>query len=60
MSPQDYDIENQCFGSGSITGSGSRVLMTKNWKKFTAKIKIFLKSKIEIYLSLGLRKGRPG
>jgi hypothetical protein len=35
--------------------------MTKNWKKFTAekKFDIFLKSKIAIYLSLGLYKERP-
>jgi hypothetical protein len=35
--------------------------MTKNWKKFTAN-KIFFyffKSKIAIYLSLGLQKGCP-
>jgi hypothetical protein len=45
----------QC-GSGS--GSRSKVLMTKNWKKFTAKIK-FLLIKNALYLSLGLHKGRP-
>jgi hypothetical protein len=45
-------------GSGSFIfsncGSGSRVLMTKN---FTAEI--FFSSKISIYLSLSLQKGRP-
>jgi hypothetical protein len=42
------------------SGSGSRVLMTKNWEKFTVeKNLIFLGSKIAIYLSLGLHKGRP-
>ncbi len=49
----------QCYGSGSgiSSYSGSRVLMTKNWKiqlKF-----YFLLSKIAIYLSLSLHKGRP-
>jgi hypothetical protein len=43
------------------TGSGSRVLMTKNLKKFKAEnfFIIFFGSKIAIYLSLGLYKGRP-
>jgi hypothetical protein len=32
----------------------------KNLKKLTAKkLKIFLRSKITVYLSLGLSKGRP-
>jgi hypothetical protein len=41
--------------------SGSRVLMTKTWKKFIAgKIfLIFFKSKTTIYISLGLHKGFP-
>jgi hypothetical protein len=43
------------------SSSESRVLMTKNWKKFTA-VKLFLLyffgSKIAIYLSLGLHKRR--
>ena len=41
--------------------SGSRILMTKNWKKFTAekKITFFLDQKTSINLSLGLHKGRP-
>ncbi len=69
-------IHNQCFKSGFIdfgcgssilgripTGSrpGSRVLMTKNWrKKVSAEKKLyFFSSKIAIYLSLGLHKGRP-
>jgi hypothetical protein len=38
--------------------SGSRALMTKNWKKITANKKIFFGSKT-IYLSLGLHKERP-
>jgi hypothetical protein len=34
--------------------------MTKNWEKITAEMKyIFSGSKIAIYLSLGLHKGRP-
>jgi hypothetical protein len=51
------------YGSGSSIfcqcGSGyiSKVLMTKNWKKFTAEIKFnFFYQKL---LSLGLHKGRP-
>jgi hypothetical protein len=42
--------------------SGSRALMTKNWKKITAKKKnlIFLGSKTAIFLSPGLHKVRPG
>jgi hypothetical protein len=43
---------------GTDPGSGSRVLMTKNWKKITADKKIIFLSKIAIYLSLGLHKGR--
>ncbi len=40
--------------------SGSRVLMTKSWKKVTAEKKFnFFLSKTTIYLSLGLHKGRP-
>jgi SNF2 family DNA or RNA helicase len=42
------------FQCGSGYSSRSRVLMTKNWKKAAAE---FL-SKIAIYLSLGLYKGR--
>jgi hypothetical protein len=35
--------------------------MTKNWKKFTAEKELFFfLLKIAIYLSLGLRKRRPG
>jgi hypothetical protein len=41
-------------------GSGSRVFMTKKWEQFIAgKNLIFLLSKIAIFLSLGLHKGRP-
>jgi hypothetical protein len=48
------------FQCGSGYGSRSKVLMTKIWKKFTVEIKfIFFWSKIAIYLSLGLHKGRP-
>ncbi len=37
-----------------------QVLMTKNWKKFTAtKNYILFRSKSTIYLSQGLQKGRP-
>jgi hypothetical protein len=40
--------------------SGSRALMTKNWKKITAEKKIqFFLSKSAIYLSLGLHKVFP-
>ncbi len=54
-----------CCGSGSSissesgSGSGSKVLMTKNLRK-KIQLKIFLVfwSKIAIYLSLGLLKGR--
>ncbi len=38
--------------------SGSRALMTKNWKKITAEI-FFFKSKTAIYLSLGIHKVCP-
>jgi hypothetical protein len=38
-------------GSSILSGSGSRALMTKNWKKITDEKKI--------YLSLGLHKERP-
>ncbi len=39
---------------------GSRVLMTKNLKKITAEIFFYIfGSKTDIYLSLGLHKGRP-
>ncbi len=52
-----------CQGFGSVFiwyGSGSRVFITTNWKKFTAeKNLIFCGAKITIYLSLGLHKGRP-
>ncbi len=41
--------------------SGSRALMTKNWKKITADKKFnFVGSKTIIYLYLGLLKERPG
>ena len=41
--------------------SGSRALMTKNWKKITAEKKVnFFWSKTAIYLSLGLHKVCPG
>jgi hypothetical protein len=48
-------------GSGSGSASGSMVLMTKNGEKFTAgkNLIFFFISKIAIYLSLGLQKGRP-
>jgi hypothetical protein len=43
--------------------SGSRVLMTKNWKKITAEKNLIFFFNIKnwgtIYLSLGLHKGRP-
>ncbi len=57
-------ICRQGCGSGfsifSNCGSGSRVLMTKNWKKFTGGhfYIFFFLSKIAIYLSLSLPKGR--
>ncbi len=57
------------YGSGSsILGwipiriqFGSRVLMTKNWKKIHSwkRKLIFFTSKTTIFLSLGLHKGRP-
>ncbi len=39
--------------------SGSRALMTKNWKKITTEKFFFFGSKTTIYLSLGLHKERP-
>ncbi len=39
--------------------SGFRVLMTKNWKKFTAEKKIIFGSKTTIYLFLDPNKGFP-
>jgi hypothetical protein len=45
------------ISSESGFGSGSRVLMTKNWKKYRWKIIIYF-FKIAIYLSLGLYKWR--
>ncbi len=55
-------LYNQRVGSGlSDFGSGSMILMTKNWKKnysWKKKFDIFL-IKIAIYLSLDLHKGRP-
>jgi hypothetical protein len=44
-------------GSGSRTGSRSRVLMTKNLK--AEKGLMFFLSKLTNYLYLGLHKGRP-
>ncbi len=41
------------------SGSRSRVLMTKNWKKFTAEIDFTYIFMIKNLLSLGLHKGRP-
>jgi hypothetical protein len=59
VSGQGYGSSIFCqFGSCSRSKSRSRVLMTKNWKKFTAEKKSFW-SKIAIYLTLGLHKGRP-
>ncbi len=57
----------QCISGSSIfcqcgfgSESRSKVLMTKNWKKFTAEIKfIYFGSKIVIRLCLDLHKGRP-
>jgi hypothetical protein len=37
----------------------SRVLMTKNWKKFKAEKNLYLLTKIAIFLSLALYKRRP-
>jgi hypothetical protein len=67
-----FEYPVQCWGFGLIecgsgfsisseTGSGSKVLMTKNWKKIQLNfffIDLFW-SKIYIYLSLGVLKGRP-
>jgi hypothetical protein len=54
-------IPDPAFYAEYRSGSGSKVLMTKNWKKFIAgkKFGIFFKSKVAVYLSLALRKGRP-
>ncbi len=47
-------------GYGSGSESGSRVLMSKNWKKHSWKLfYILFWSKIAIDLFLGLHKGRP-
>jgi hypothetical protein len=52
-------VVDQC-GSGYGSGSRSRVLMNQKLeKKFTAEKKnIFFRSKVAIYLSLGLHNGR--
>ncbi len=61
-SPPDLFVSftlRQCCGSvffESGSGCGSRVLLTQNWKKYSWFF--FLKSKIAIYLSLGLHKRR--
>ncbi len=54
-------IRIQHFRLNSNPGSGSRALLTKNWKKITPekKINFFFKSKTAIYLSLGLHKVHP-
>ncbi len=44
---------------GSVYRSGSRVLMTKTWRKYSWNFIIFLIKKNAIYLSIGLQKGRP-
>jgi hypothetical protein len=49
-------VDLHWFQCGS--GSRSRVLMTKNRKKFTTEKKLYFWIKITIYLSLGLHKGR--
>jgi hypothetical protein len=61
-----YSIFCQCCRSsissksGSSSGSVSRVLMTKYWrKKYTWKKNIFFWLKIVVHLSPGLQKGRP-
>ncbi len=46
------------WNRGSASSSESRVLMTKNWKKFTAEKKWIFFFFIAIYLYLGLHKGR--
>jgi hypothetical protein len=52
-------IFSYCGSRGLGSSCESRVLMTKNWKKLTAvNFFIFFGSKIEIYLSLCLHKGR--
>jgi hypothetical protein len=48
------------FQLSSESGFGSRVLMTKNWKKILLKsFVLYFGSKIAIYLSLCLLKARP-
>ncbi len=56
-----FRIRIQLFRLNSEYQSGSRVSMTKNWRKCTADKKIwyFFYRKTAIYLSLGLHKGRP-
>ncbi len=57
MNSHFYLVFFRGFRSGS--SSEAWVLMAKNVKKFWAKIEIYIfRSKIVIYLSLGLHKGR--
>jgi hypothetical protein len=53
--------ENCASYSDSIeSGHSSKVLMTKNFEKIQLQKRVFFDDKkIAIYLSLGLRKGRP-
>ncbi len=61
-----WTCNRQCFDAdpnpvqhliqlGCGSGSGTRVLMTKNGKKFTAEIIDIFLSRVAIYLSLGLQ-----
>jgi hypothetical protein len=53
-------IPDPVFKAKYQSGSGSRVLMIQNLKQFTAEYKFdIFRSKMAIYLSVGLHEGRP-
>jgi hypothetical protein len=55
-----YTDPDRAFQAEYRSGSGSRVLMTKNWSKFIAEKNKKIFSRTTIYLSLDLNKGHPG
>jgi hypothetical protein len=60
--PYSFDLDpDPASWAEYRSGSGPDTILIQGLKKCTAekKFKIFLKSKIAIYLSLGLNKGRP-
>jgi hypothetical protein len=56
----DMDPDPAFFVNARGSGSRSKVLKTKNLKKFIAEKKHIFLIKNAILLSLGLHKGRPG